>query len=71
MVGPIPDHLPAELTSLAPDISVAEGQIVLNRESTSSKAKVLRILLDNGVDIRKLTERHASLEEVYLEATGR
>jgi ABC-2 type transport system ATP-binding protein len=71
MVGPIPDHLPAELTSLAPDVRVGEGQIVLNSESTSSKAKVLRTLLDNGVDIRKLTERHASLEEVYLEATGR
>jgi hypothetical protein len=28
------------------------------------------MLMEAGVDIRDLSERHASLEEVYLEATG-
>jgi ABC-2 type transport system ATP-binding protein len=70
-VSPLPDNLAAQLASLAPTVSVADGQIVLSGESTNAKAKVLRTLLDHEVDIRNLTERHATLEEVYLEATVR
>lgn len=69
-VGPMPDHLPAQLAALTPHIGVTDRQIVLSGESTNSKAEVLRTLLDSGVDVQQLTERHATLEEVYLEATG-
>lgn len=69
-VGPMPAKLPAQIASLAPDVAVTKNQIVLGGESTSSKAQVLRTLLDNEIDVRQLTERHATLEEVYLEATA-
>lgn len=70
-VGPMPENLPDRLASLASDIAVAEGQVTLDDEAVGRKAEVLRLLLDAGVDIRRLSERHATLEEVYLEATGR
>lgn len=69
-VGSMPAHLVEQLASLAPQVGVTEGQIVLNGDSVAAKAQVLRTLLDSGVDIRRLTEQHATLEEVYLEATG-
>lgn len=69
-VGPMPDALPAQIASLAPDIAVNENQIVLSGDSAGLKAVVLRTLLDSGVDVRQLTERHATLEEIFLEATG-
>jgi ABC-2 type transport system ATP-binding protein len=70
LTGPMPLDLPAELVSLATNVTVAEGRVVLTGEAISCKAEVLRLLLDAGVDIRKLDEHHATLEEVYLEATG-
>jgi ABC-2 type transport system ATP-binding protein len=69
-VGPMPAHLPAQLAALAPNIAISGGQVVLSGESIASKAEILQRLLDSEVDIRRLTEQHASLEEVYLEATG-
>jgi ABC-2 type transport system ATP-binding protein len=70
LTGPMPLDLPAELVSLAPNVAVAEGRVMLTGEAISCKAEVLRLLLDAGVDVRKLDEHHATLEEVYLEATG-
>lgn len=69
-VGPMPADLPARIASLAPDVSIKDRQIILGGDSTHSKAEVLRTLLDSGVDVQRLAERHATLEEVYLEATG-
>jgi ABC-type multidrug transport system ATPase subunit len=69
-VGPMPANLRAQISSLAPHVAVTQNQITLTEESTNSKAELLRTLLDNGIDVRQLTERHATLEEVYLEATG-
>jgi ABC-2 type transport system ATP-binding protein len=69
-VGPMPACLRDQLTALAPRVAVTQNQIILTEESTNSKAELLRTLLDNGIDVRQLTERHATLEEVYLEATG-
>ncbi len=69
-VGPMPESLPDQLVSLAPDIAVSEGQVTLDDASVGCKAEVLRLLLDAGVDIRRLSERHVTLEEVYLKATG-
>jgi ABC-2 type transport system ATP-binding protein len=68
--GTIPAELSPRLTELALEISVTDRQIVLAGDAVSQKAEVLRLLLDSGVDIRQLCERHATLEEVYLEATG-
>jgi ABC-2 type transport system ATP-binding protein len=70
VTGPMPDDLTSHLTDLTAEISVTEGQVVLNGSAVLRKAEVLRLLLDRGVDIRQLSERHTTLEEVYLEATG-
>jgi ABC-2 type transport system ATP-binding protein len=67
--GPMPGDLPAQLASLAPNITINERQVVLSGESIAAKAKVLRVLLDNQVDVQRLTEQVATLEEVYLQAT--
>jgi ABC-2 type transport system ATP-binding protein len=70
LTGPMPLDLPAELVSLAPNVAVAQGWVMLTGEAVSRKAEILRLLLDAGVDVRRLDEQHATLEEVYLEATG-
>jgi len=70
VTGPLPADLPAQLSSLASDISVSEGTVVMAGNAVSRKAEVLRLLLDRDVDIRRLSEQQATLEEVYLEATG-
>jgi ABC-2 type transport system ATP-binding protein len=68
--APIPPDLQAQIGALSPGIAVAERQIILTEPALSQKAEVLRMLLDAGVDLQGLSERHATLEEVYLEATG-
>jgi len=70
IAGPLPADLAAHLATLAPGTDVTEGQVILSGEAVALKTQVLRLLLDAGVDIRQLDERHATLEEVYLEATG-
>jgi ABC-2 type transport system ATP-binding protein len=69
--SPLPDGLPSRLAALAPEIAVTDKQITLTGEATAHKAEVLRLLLDAGVDIRQLAEQHATLEEIYLEATAK
>ncbi|MGD8625626.1 MAG: ABC transporter ATP-binding protein [Anaerolineae bacterium] len=46
------------------------GEVKLTGEAVAHKALVLRRMLDAGVDVRHLYEQHATLEEIYLEATG-
>jgi ABC-2 type transport system ATP-binding protein len=70
VTGPLPADLLPRVTSLSPDVTATEGQVVLAGDAIRHKAQVLRLLLDAGVNIRQLDERHATLEEVYLEATG-
>jgi ABC-2 type transport system ATP-binding protein len=70
ITGPLPADLPAQLASLASDISVSEGTILMEGEAVRHKAEVLRLLLDRGVDVQQLSRQQATLEEVYLEATG-
>jgi ABC-2 type transport system ATP-binding protein len=67
---PFPQELSSRLTSLAPDITVTDGQVVLSGDAVSRKAEVLGLLLTIGIDIRQLSEQRSTLEEVYLEATG-
>jgi ABC-2 type transport system ATP-binding protein len=67
---PLPQELSSGLTSLAPDITVTDGQVVLSGDAVSRKAEVLGLLLTMGIDIRQLSEQRSTLEEVYLEATG-
>jgi ABC-2 type transport system ATP-binding protein len=68
--GPLPNELPSLLASLAPDITVADRQILLSGDAVSRKAEILRLLLNTDIDIRQLSEHHATLEDIYLEATG-
>jgi ABC-2 type transport system ATP-binding protein len=70
VTGLLPADLAAQLASLAPELSVSEEKIVMEGEAVVRKAEVLRLLLARGVDIRQLSEQQATLEEVYLEATG-
>jgi ABC-2 type transport system ATP-binding protein len=70
VTAPLPADLAAQLTSLASDISVTDESVVMEDDGVRCKANVLRLLLDRGVDIRRLSEQHATLEEVYLEVTG-
>lgn len=70
VTDPLPSELSSRLTSLASGITVAEEQVVLSGDAVSCKAEVLGILLNTGIDIRHLSEHRATLEEVYLEATG-
>jgi hypothetical protein len=53
----------------APDIVVAERRVILTGDMVRHKDRILRLLLDAGVDVRRLDEQRATLEEVYLEAT--
>jgi hypothetical protein len=46
------------------------GEVKLTGEAVAHKALILRRMLDAGVDVRHLWEQHATLEEIYLEATG-
>jgi ABC-2 type transport system ATP-binding protein len=70
ITGSLPADLPAQLMSLASEISVTDKEVVLAGEAVARKAEVLRLLLDRDVEIHHLSERHVTLEEVYLEATG-
>lgn len=70
ITSPLPADLPTQITSLSRDISVTKEKIMLTGDGVSFKTEVLVRLLDQDVDIRRLTERHATLEEVYLEATA-
>lgn len=66
----IPDRLWEHIESLSSGIGVAERQIILTGPAIHQKAKVLQVLLDAEVDLKSLSEQRATLEEVYLEATG-
>jgi ABC-2 type transport system ATP-binding protein len=68
--SPIPPEVMAILEALGPGIATARRQVTLTGVGLESKAAVLNILLEAGIDIRHLSEQRASLEEVYLEATG-
>jgi len=68
--GLLPTDFAVRLSELAPGLSTSERKITLTGEAVAHKAEVLRLLLDTGIDIQQLHEQHATLEEVYLEATG-
>jgi ABC-2 type transport system ATP-binding protein len=68
--GALPAPVMALLATLCPGITVAGRGLVLEGDDVACKAEVLRALLDAGVDVQHLSEQHATLEEVYLEATG-
>ncbi len=70
LTGPLPVELLPSLASLDSGIRIVDNQVTLANEAVSRKSEVLCMLLDHGVDIRQLSERHATLEEVYLEATS-
>lgn len=70
LAEPLPADLGARLASLSPGITTADGRITLAGQGVEHKAEVLRLLLDGGADVRHLSERRATLEEIYLEATG-
>ncbi len=69
--GPIPAELARHLVVRFPGATVEQLQIKLEGNATAHKAEILRTLLDQGVDIRQLSELHNTLEEVFMEATAR
>lgn len=68
--APLPTELTARLKALAPGVAVQDRSVTLSEGDVAYKAEVLRLLLDAGVDIQGLEEQRATLEDVYLEATG-
>ena len=69
--GPLPDQLASCLTERISGITITKQKIVLDGDTVIHKSKVLRLLLDEGVNIRRLSEAHATLEEVFMEAIDR
>jgi ABC-2 type transport system ATP-binding protein len=69
-VGAMPADLPDRLAALDARITVADRLITLDGDAVSHKANVLQLLLQAGVDIRQISEQVASLEDIFLEATG-
>jgi ABC-2 type transport system ATP-binding protein len=69
-VSSMPAGLAEILSPFKARVAEADHRIVLDGDAVSHKAEVLHALLDAGVDIRHLGEQYASLEDVYLEATG-
>ena len=70
LTEPLPPDLLGRLAALSPEVKATEEQITLVGQGVHHKAEVLRLLVDDGVDIRHLSERRATLEEIYMEATG-
>jgi ABC-2 type transport system ATP-binding protein len=68
--GPIPAGFAPQFRDLS-GLTVKEWKIVLDGDAVTHKAEILRWLLDQGVDIRQLSEVHTTLEEVFMEATDR
>jgi ABC-2 type transport system ATP-binding protein len=66
----LPAELLSRLTDLSSEIEVTADRLTLVGDAIPRKAEVLRLLLDARVDIRQLTEQHATLEEIFLEATS-
>ena len=69
--GPFPTELALRLSDRISGITVSERRIVLDGCAVAQKAEVLRLLLDEGVDIRRLSEVHTTLEQVFMEAIDR
>jgi ABC-2 type transport system ATP-binding protein len=66
--GPLPLAATEALAAFAADVQ--DGRVTLRADATAHKAAVLRMLLNEGVDIRGLSQIRASLEEVYLRMVG-
>ena len=66
--GSFPADLASRLHRQFPGATIAEQKIVLNGDAVRHKAELLRLLLDEGVDICRLSEEQTSLEAVYMEA---
>jgi ABC-2 type transport system ATP-binding protein len=66
--GPLPLAATEALAAFAAPGGGGRG--TLRADATAHKAAVLRLLLDEGVDIRGLSQIRASLEEVYLGMVG-
>ena len=64
----LPADLASRLSGLFPGTTITERKLVLEGDAVFHKAKILRLLLDEGVDIRQLSEVHTTLETVYMEA---
>ncbi len=58
VTGPLPGYLRDRLAGKTPDLVVTEGGLTLTGEAIAYKAHILRLLLDAGVDIRQVSERH-------------
>lgn len=70
-IGPIPAEFAPQFSDRLSGVTIRDQKIVLDGDAVTHKAEILRLLLDQGVDIRQLSEVHTTLEEVFMEATDR
>jgi len=66
--GPLSAGVAQRLNERFPAATIGEQRIMLDGDTAGHKAEVLRLLLDEGVDIRQLHEVHTTLEAVFMEA---
>jgi ABC-type multidrug transport system ATPase subunit len=66
------DHLPADLAAtlgaLDPGITPGENCILLRGAASGRKAEVLQRLLADGIDIQRVSQARATLEDIYMES---
>jgi ABC-2 type transport system ATP-binding protein len=67
--SPIPAGLAQQIGQWPANITVREQQLVLDGDAVAHKPTILRLLLDQGVDIRQLSEERSTLEEIFMEVT--
>ncbi|MGD8398299.1 MAG: ABC transporter ATP-binding protein, partial [Anaerolineae bacterium] len=70
MTGGLPAAVVTALADTFPEIAIAGRQLTLAGAGVRRKNELLRLLIDAGVDVQQLREEHATLEEIYLGATG-
>ncbi|MGH2538013.1 MAG: ABC transporter ATP-binding protein [Candidatus Promineifilaceae bacterium] len=60
----------AVLSSLHPDVSLQEREVVLNQDAVQVRPRVLSVLLGAGYDVLSVQHSHATLAEIYAHAVS-
>jgi len=65
---PLPEGLTQHLSRIHPQLMISGNQVILPGDALEAKSAVLRLLLDAGLQIWRLEQQKATLEEIYLDA---
>jgi ABC-2 type transport system ATP-binding protein len=68
VVDHLPETLAARIEQLHANVQVNGNEIILPGESMPMKPVVLRLLLDAQIEVQRLEQQRATLEEVYLQS---